>query len=127
MTAPVTTYAARAAVLRILARGPHTGATLRRAVRYAHRGGLAAALAELTAAGMITATSARGDGIRYSLAEPVHPSIPAAETRRRNAGQSCDRCGVRKRRATGLLCGTCLAEAARGTQQTYIGEKGKHV
>lgn len=113
MTAPVTTYAARAAVLRTLARGPHTGAQLRRAVRYAHRDGLPAAIAELTAAGMIAASPARGGGTRYALAEPLHPSNPAAETHRRNAGQLCDRCGVRKRRATGLLCGSCLAKLAR--------------
>lgn len=109
----MTTYAARAAVLRTLARGPHTGAQLRRAVRYAHRDGLPAALAELTTAGLVIAEPARAGGTRYALAEPVHPSIPAAENRRRNAGQQCDRCGVRKRRATGLLCGSCLAELAR--------------
>lgn len=109
----MTTYAARAAVLRTLARGPHTGAALRRAIRYQHRDGLAAALAELVAGGEVLAEPARGGGIRYALAEPVHPSIPAAETRRRNAGQPCDRCGVRKRRATGRWCGSCLAAAAR--------------
>lgn len=115
MTAPVTTYAARAAVLRNLARGPHTGAALRRAVRYQHRDGLADALTELTTAGLVVAEPARGGGTRYALAEPVHASVHAAENRRRNAGQQCDRCRVRKRRATGPLCGTCLSEVARGT------------
>lgn len=109
MTAPVSLYAARSAVLRILARGAHSGAALRRAVKYEDRAGLPGALAELQSAGLVVGTPARGGGIRYALAEPV----PATEQRRRNASQRCERCEVRKRRATGRHCGTCLAELAR--------------
>ncbi|MGU3651624.1 hypothetical protein [Mycolicibacterium sp. A43C] len=107
MTAP-TIYAARSAVLRILARGEHSGAALRRAVKYEDRAGLPGALAELQSAGLVVGTPAHG-GVRYALAEPV----PATEDRRRNGGQRCERCEVRKRRATGRHCGTCLAELAR--------------
>ncbi|MGK2880439.1 MAG: hypothetical protein ACSLE6_06460 [Mycobacterium sp.] len=112
MTAPTTVYAARAAVLRTLARGPHSGAALRRAVKYQDRDGLAAALSELTAAGLVVAETARAGGTRYVLAEPVYPSIPAVESRR-NASLMCDRCEARRRRPTGHHCGACLAELAR--------------
>ncbi|QVI26177.1 hypothetical protein MN2019_17905 [Mycolicibacterium neoaurum] len=108
----MTTYPAAVAVRRILARGPRTGAALRRAVKYQYRDGLAAALAELVDSGQVLAEPIRCGGVRYALAEPVHPSVQAAETRRRNGSLPCQRCGVRKRRATGTRCGHCLAREA---------------
>ncbi len=106
------TYPATVAVRRILASGPCTGAALRRAVKYQHRDGLAAALAELVASGQVLAEPIRCGGTRYALAEPVHPSVRAAETRRRNGSLPCESCRVRKRRATGTRCGHCLTREA---------------
>ena len=108
MTAPVTAYAARAAVLRTLARGPHTGAAVRRAVRYQHRDGLAAALAELVASGDVHAEPARGGGTRYSLTPevPITPEVAVDP-------KACTRCHVNRRRRTSPYCGRCLMNLAR--------------
>jgi hypothetical protein len=105
----VTPYA-EAAVTRWLERlDSTTRADLRRRLKYEHRDGFDAATAELIAHGRIVAEPSLR-GTRYRLA----PAPPAPDpSRLRNQDRICDRCGTRKRRATGAHCGTCLAELAR--------------
>ncbi|OBG50177.1 hypothetical protein [Mycolicibacterium fortuitum] len=97
------TAATRRRIVATLQRlGPQAGAALRRALRSTERDGLDAALADLTAAGRVIATPT-AKGTRYRLASAELARVP-------NHRRWCERCGVRRRRATGPLCGTCLAD-----------------
>lgn len=112
MTTDVAIYAARRAVLRLLASGPLAGAELRRRVKATHRPGLVYALGELTASGQVVAEAVNG-GSRYTLvhAVPERAPEPAVDPR------MCTRCRTRRRRATGQYCGHCLAALAHEVQR----------
>ena len=72
-------------------RGPATGAAIRRAVKFAHRDALPAALAQLTASDRVLAQRIEAGGIRYGL--PCHR---CGISRRQPARRwYCDRCPMR--------------------------------
>lgn len=80
-----------------------TGAALRRAVAARHRAAFDHTLASMVRSGEVIETPAAFNGHRYQLRP------------RRNNDRPCDRCKVNRRRASGRLCGSCLAELAKAS------------